>query len=444
MPDSLFIRDEQIPTKSAVRKGDRPRKASSCVETKTQLPTGAPISETPREAAGGGQVACDIQSITASPTTDTTAAVLDAGGGGEVRAISNVATTNVLPDLALVVEELQALQSKRLYYMLSVMAPRNRTLARMRYLLDWGHDNTEAQNKKIQKRAAQIVAYVEAKDDAAVAVKALRELPDTATKAERRALESDLKTANTAMGKIKLSFADEMEAIACAPFIEAELPSKRAFEKLIAQAEKEMKTLARKLPIFMWSQGVRGLGEIGIATIVGETGDLSVTPTKEGVQGYATHERVWKRLGLAVINGRRQGAPGPGATKDDWIEHGYRALRRSQCWKINDSLIRAQWRGAKEDDDTGEITAGYALGPYGELYARQKAEEHRRNDAGEYAAAAAQIVDDCKARRAKPHPENLAGRLTKKHLDNKARRIVEKQLIEDLWREWNRPRQEFA
>ena len=500
MPDSLNIRDaESVPTPTSVQKRGRPRKAIGSLTANPIVPTGAPIAETPQETAaggghfqddihhrfasphsnqtgsdavpdeaghssrdaqrvvarpsapqtppemavGGGQCRSDAQPSLSSPSTDTVADVLGAGDGGEARAMIGMMPNVALPDLARVVEEIQALQSRRLYYMICVMSARNRTLARMRYLLNWSLDNSEAANKKIQKRAMSIVSLVEAMDDETEAMKALDALAEDAPKRERSALERKAKEAQTAQEKIKLSFDDELEMINSRPFIEAELPSKRAYTKLIETTEKEMIALAKKLPIYLWSEGVRGLGPIGIATIIGETGDLTKDPQTEGVMGYATHERVWKRLGLAVINGRRQGDPGPGATAEAWIEHGYRKLRRSQCWKINDSLIRAQWRGAKEDKETGEITAGHALGPYGELYAKQKTEEHRRNDAGEYAEQAAKIVAETRGRRKVPHPENVAGKLTKKHLDNKARRIVEKRLIEDMWREWNRPRQEF-
>lgn len=499
MPDSLNIRDEIVPTPSSTPKRGRPRKANQAVTTNCALPTGAPIAETPQETAagggqkvnddqsrvaspisnqtggdavadetgqpchdaqssvahssalqtppsvavGGGHSGLDIQPTAASPTTNTAAAVLDAGGGGEVRATNGVDAKDILPDLAPIIEEIQSLQRKRLHYMISIMAPRNRTLQWMRTILGWQRDGSETANKKVVKRATNIVNCVEAMDKEEQALKALEALDDDAPARDRTALERRVKEARTAQEKIKLSLDDELEMMNSKSFIQAEMPSRRAYTELLKMAEKEMTALAKKLPIYMWSEGVRGLGPLGIATIIGETGDLTKNPTTEGVMGYATHERVWKRLGLAVINGRRQGDPGPGATSEAWIEHGYRKIRRSQCWKINDSLIRAQWRGAKEDDDTGEITDGYALGPYGELYARQKLEEHRRNDAGEYAEQAVKIVSETRGRRKVPHPENVAGRLTKKHLDNKSRRIVEKQLIEDIWREWNRPRQEF-
>jgi hypothetical protein len=307
-------------------------------------------------------------------------------------------------------------------------------MAEIRRLLGWSRDNPEAVNKKINKRAMNLVSYVEAEHDADAAEHELKSLRDDPPEKVESALKDRIRKARKAQDKAGLSVEDTVAAMENQDIIIAAYLGREHWAILISKTEKSMKGLAKKLPIFTWAESVRGLGEIGIATIIGETGNLSK---------YATKERVWKRLGLAVIKGKRQGSPGRGASAQDWIDHGYAKIRRSQSWKINDALIRAQWRGAKEDEDTGEITDGYALGPYGELYAQQKVEEHRRNDAGEYAHVAAEIVLDCKARRTKANPENLAGRLTKKHLDNKARRIVEKQLVEDMWREWNRSRQEL-
>ncbi len=474
---------------SPKRKPGRPRKAIANVEASQALPTGAPIAETPQFAAAGGghreseshicsasplssqtgsdavadgaghasfdghgtsvrpsapqtppemavggdQWSCDVHDTGASPTTNTAAIVQDGSSGREVRASEKMLPRGGLPDLSLIIEEIQQLQRKRLFCLKSDFRQKNATMAEIRRLLGWSRDNPEAANKKINKRAMSLVAYVEAEHDVETAENELKSLRDDASEKTRLALVDRIRKAQKAQDKAGLSVEDTMAAKENQEIIIAAYLSREHWEILIANTEKSMKGLAKKLPIFIWSEKVRGLGEIGIVTIIGETGDLSK---------YATKERVWKRLGLAVIKGKRQGSPGRGASAQDWVDHGYAKMRRSQSWKINDALIRSQWRGAKENEDTGEITEGHALGPYGELYARQKIEEHRRNDAGEYASVAKEIVADCKARRTKANPENLAGRLTKKHLDNKARRIVEKQLIEDIWREWNRPRQD--
>jgi hypothetical protein len=175
---------------------------------------------------------------------------------------------------------------------------------------------------------------------------------------------------------------------ACVPIVINSAIARGAWDGLRDQAEKEMRRLARTLPGYAWVQSVKGFGDLGFAIIVAETGDLA---------GYATKERVWKRLGLAVISGirqqRRSGA-------EEAAAHGYSPKRRSEVWTIADSMFRQQWRGAKDD------TPAQAAGVYGEVYGRRKAHTATRE-------------------------------WTLKHRDNDARRIMAKRLVEDLWRVWN-------
>jgi hypothetical protein len=188
---------------------------------------------------------------------------------------------------------------------------------------------------------------------------------------------------------------------ACVPIVINSAIARGAWDGLRDQAEKEMRRLARTLPGYAWVQSVKGFGDLGFAIIVAETGDLA---------GYATKERVWKRLGLAVISGirqqRRSGA-------DEAAAHGYSPKRRSEVWTIADSMFRQQWRGAKDADgnnpDKSKLpvaSPAHALGVYGEVYERRKAHTATREWTGA-------------------------------HRDNDARRIMAKRLIEDLWRVWN-------
>lgn len=175
---------------------------------------------------------------------------------------------------------------------------------------------------------------------------------------------------------------------ACVPIVINSAIARGAWDSLRDQAEKDMRKLARTLPGYEWVQSVKGFGDLGFAIIIAETGDLA---------GYATKERVWKRLGLAVIEGirqqRRSGA-------EEAAAHGYSPKRRSEVWTIADSMFRKQWRGAKDDAPAGP------LGVYGEVYAARKAHTVTRE-------------------------------WTPKHRDNDARRVMTKRLIEDLWRVWN-------
>lgn len=181
---------------------------------------------------------------------------------------------------------------------------------------------------------------------------------------------------------------DSTALSACAPIILNSAASRLAWDSHRNQTEKQMRKLAKALPIWQWVEAVKGFGDLGLAIIIGETGDLS---------NYATKERVWKRLGLAVIEGERQQRK-PGA--EAAAAHGYSPARRAEIWTIADSMFKHQWAGAKED------VAAHAVGPYGAVYAARKAHTGTRE-------------------------------WTPKHQDNDARRVMTKALIEDLWRVWD-------
>jgi len=172
------------------------------------------------------------------------------------------------------------------------------------------------------------------------------------------------------------------------PLIVLSASAREAWDKHRNQVEKRMRKLAQTLPGWGYASTIKGLGEKSYAILIGECGDWS---------NYATKERVWKRLGLAVIEGERQGRR---SNAEDAAKHGYSPKRRSEAWNIADSLFKHQWRGAKDDTPAGPI------GRYGEIYAKRKA-----------------------------HTETREG-WTPAHRDNDARRVMTKVLIEDLWKAW--------
>lgn len=162
--------------------------------------------------------------------------------------------------------------------------------------------------------------------------------------------------------------------------------------------EKAMVKLVKQLPVHQWALAIKGFGDLGLAQIIAEAGDLGK---------YGTVSKLWKRLGLAVMNGNRQGAPGKGASAEDWIEHGYSPERRAIIWSIfSDSMFRHQWAAAAEGEDVGK-----PKGPYGEVYARRRAHT------------------------AITHPD-----WTKGHSHNDARRVMTKSVIADLWSAWRETR----
>lgn len=75
------------------------------------------------------------------------------------------------------------------------------------------------------------------------------------------------------------------------------LKSREPFDERRKLVEKAMRQAARQLPVWPWVEGIRGFGDLSLAVIVAEAGDLS---------GYANPGKLWKRLGLAPKQTYRQ------------------------------------------------------------------------------------------------------------------------------------------
>jgi len=178
--------------------------------------------------------------------------------------------------------------------------------------------------------------------------------------------------------------------VVCQPFIEA----RALLEKQRKATEKEMVEVAKSLPVVPWVESVRGFGLLGLASIIGEAGDLS---------NYPTVAKLWKRLGLAVIHGERQQRK----AGSEALEHGYSPSRRSVVWTIGDSLFRAN-------------------GEYSDV-CRQRKEYEREK-------AQAEGLTVCPAAKI-PAKEKESYR-SDGHVHNRAKRYMEKRLIRDLWQAW--------
>lgn len=174
-----------------------------------------------------------------------------------------------------------------------------------------------------------------------------------------------------------LSMGDLLEQAATVGFFAAEplVLARAVIKPCRMRSERECQRLAKRLPVWPWVEAINGFGALGLAQIIGETGDLSL---------YSNPAKVWKRMGLAVFNGKSQRrVAGAGA-----IEQGYSPVRRSIMFCIGDSLLKKQ-------------------NPYRELYLARKVLEQSKLPDG-----------------------------TKMHWHRRAQRYVEKRLLRDLWRAW--------
>lgn len=166
----------------------------------------------------------------------------------------------------------------------------------------------------------------------------------------------------------------DLASLAAIPLIEA----RAVLRTQRLRYERRMAQLAKLLPVYPWVKSVRGFGELSLAQIVGECGDLD---------NYAGPAKVWKRMGLAVIDGGRQRRVAGAAA----LDHGYAPYRRSLMWNVGEALIK--------------LNQG---GPYRTYYLEEK--KRQREKLGEEAAQA--------------------------HVHNRAKRHMEKRLLRDLWKVW--------
>lgn len=90
--------------------------------------------------------------------------------------------------------------------------------------------------------------------------------------------------------------------------IQASLAGCIPWDALESDNTKRMEALAAILPVWeRWAKNVRGFGARSLATLVAEIGNPD---------DYARVARVWKRMGVAVIDGVRQGGLNKSASKD--------------------------------------------------------------------------------------------------------------------------------
>lgn len=186
---------------------------------------------------------------------------------------------------------------------------------------------------------------------------------------------------------------DPTLATALVPFMDAI----GTFEPKRDGIEKHLKKMVRDLPIWPFVQSIKGFGEGNLAGVIGECGDIGT---------YRNHSCLWKRMGLAVIDGERQRKC---ADLEKALVHGYNPSRRAVAFNLSDSIVRAQVRNVK-DDDGKKTDQRIALGALGELYIARKAFEETRT------------VND------KP--------VSGIHAEKRARRYIVKRALRDLYCAW--------
>lgn len=156
--------------------------------------------------------------------------------------------------------------------------------------------------------------------------------------------------------------------------------------------EKKMRDLAKQLHVAKWAEGVRGFGTLGLAKIVGETGDLF---------NYKNPAKVWRRMGCAPYQDhmaktwRIEKWRPRKLSAEEWEEYGYCPRRRSIVFVISEGLV-------KQND-----------GAYRKRY------------------------DEAKARGLLKWPQHVDKKKgTSMHAHSHAMLLCAKLLLKDLWIEW--------
>lgn len=201
------------------------------------------------------------------------------------------------------------------------------------------------------------------------------------------------------------------------PLIPLSAQSRIIWDEKRDAVETEMRKLAATLPVFEWvKENAKGVGDLGLARIVGVAPAIGYINPETGTPIYSTHEKLWKRLGLAVIAGERQQKK---TDKDEAFIHGYAPRRRAEVWSVcSDTMFRQQWRGKGKNPDDPDAP-GYAIGPYGAVYGARKAYTLSRIAETEHL------------------PFTDRRKWTKKRCEADARRVMTKEFLRDLWRVWH-------
>lgn len=147
--------------------------------------------------------------------------------------------------------------------------------------------------------------------------------------------------------KIKAAEKGDYTGIPFPEIVRVSIDSIKAFEQLMSIVEKDMKKKAELLPVAKWAIAIRGVDYLTIASIVGETGDLSL---------YANPAKVWKRMGCApwqydgqtFMGGTwRRGVDGK-LPAEEWVLYGYSPRRRSIMFNIGKNMVMANKDGDKD------------------------------------------------------------------------------------------------
>jgi hypothetical protein len=201
-------------------------------------------------------------------------------------------------------------------------------------------------------------------------------------------------------------------------FVEPYLAALSILDHQQAAYEKDLIKAAKTLPIFAWVRDIKGFGDLGFACIVGEcSGNRNDNGEFYSLGDFKSVSAVWKRMGMAVIDGERQRKK----AGDDALLHGYSPGRRSVMWNVGNSLIlgMGKFRPLFGEDIEANPDYTYFQRVFA-LRARYEAERlpHKTGEA---------------IKESKTNKDSYTA-----HAANRAKRYTEKRLLRCLYSEWRR------
>lgn len=175
-----------------------------------------------------------------------------------------------------------------------------------------------------------------------------------------------------------------------------------AFASMEKAQVKAMKALVRNLPIWTdWASDIVGVGEVGVATIIGECGG--------DVGKFRNEAALWKRMGVGVIFGVAQGKLPSSSPSELWLLHGYNKDRRARLFTIGDAIIKC------------------SDSPYRAIYdARKLVEQEKARAQGLEVLPAAKIK------------KGRLDAISEGHIHRKAQRYMESRLLRHFYKAWKR------
>ena len=166
-----------------------------------------------------------------------------------------------------------------------------------------------------------------------------------------------------------------------------------ATQLALDEQERMLYSHVRSLPVWKWIESIRGVSENALASVVGEAGDLN---------NYANPGKLWKRMGLALVEYKgEQVRQRKALDKKLATLMGYSPKRRAAMYIIGGNIIKAR-KGA--------------TGVAADLLAYYEAEKAKASGKG----------------------------LSKAHSHYRAQGHMEKRFLKLLWREWTGRGQEWV